>query len=392
MQLRKHLSLLALIAFVACKKEVEVPVTPQPINASFTLVSSGGNCSDISVQGSFMAGISLNSNNKLVVRVNALTTGLYTAFTSPVNGISFSGSGNFTSTGIQFITLYGNGTPNVAGAVSPSITINGSSCSFSIIIGGTTTNTVLNDNDHMLFGNPSNAAPIVDSFANYLMRKPYYSTSYNRDRGIPNWVSWHLFIDDLGSAPRQDDFRPDLSLPTGWYQVSDVSYSGSGFDRGHNVASADRTSTTAANSSTFLMTNIIPQAPLQNQDVWAKFEDSLRRLVNLGSEVYIIMGNYGSGGIGNNGVQQTIDGGRVTVPSNIWKVALVLPNGNNDSSRVNESTRLIAVNIPNINSASSNWKNYRISIDALESITGYDFLNRLPLSLQAAIEARVDNL
>jgi len=263
--------------------------------------------------------------------------------------------------------------------------------SFSIVIGGAST-AVLNDNDHMLFGNPSNAAPIVDSFGNFLMRKPFYSTSYNRDRGIPNWVSWHLFIDDLGSAPRQDDFRPDNSLPTGWYQVSDFSYSGSGFDRGHNIPSADRTSSTSANSATFLMTNIIPQAPDQNQNVWARFEDSLRRLVNLGSELYIVMGNYGIGGTGNSGYKTTIDGGHVTVPSNLWKIAIVLPNGNNDSSRVTTATRVIAVNIPNANNAGANWKDYRVSIDEIENITGYDLLNRLPASLQAQLEARVDNL
>ncbi|WP_255412675.1 DNA/RNA non-specific endonuclease [Chitinophaga sp. S165] len=38
-------------------------------------------------------------------------------------------------------------------------------------------------------------------------------------------------------------------------------------DRGHNCPSADRTSTTA-NSSTFLMTNMIPQAPQNNQQTW----------------------------------------------------------------------------------------------------------------------------
>lgn len=52
----------------------------------------------------------------------------------------------------------------------------------------------------------------------------------------------------------------DPALPEGWYKVTTSAYTGSGFDRGHNVPSADRTRTVADNSTTFLMTNIIPQA------------------------------------------------------------------------------------------------------------------------------------
>jgi endonuclease G, mitochondrial len=248
------------------------------------------------------------------------------------------------------------------------------------------------DNDHMFFGNPSNAAAITDSVNNYLMRKTYYALSYSRDRGTPNWVSWHLYSADLGSTSRQDDFRPDNTLPSGWYQVPSTAFSGSGFDRGHNCPSADRTSSVAANSSTFLMTNMIPQAPNNNQQTWAHLEDSLRRLVGFGYEVYIIMGIYGTGGSGTYGYATTINSGHVTVPSNVWKVAVAIPNGNDDSARVDAATRVISVNVPNLNNVSSNWKNYRTTIDAIEAVTGYDLLSRLPVSLQALLEAKTDNL
>jgi endonuclease G len=56
-----------------------------------------------------------------------------------------------------------------------------------------------------------------------------------------------------GSAPRQDDFRADGSLPSGWYQVKPPDYSGYGFDRGHNCPSADRTGSVVDNPATFLM-------------------------------------------------------------------------------------------------------------------------------------------
>jgi endonuclease G len=247
------------------------------------------------------------------------------------------------------------------------------------------------DNDNMLMGNPSAAVASISYPANYLMVKTYYALSYNRDRGTPNWVSWHLGSSDLGSTPRQDDFRADNTLPSGWYQVQATSYSGSGFDRGHNCPSADRTSSVSANSATFLMTNMIPQAPNNNQQTWANLENYGRSLVNAGNEVYIIMGCYGQGGTGSNGTVNTIDNGRVTVPSRVWKVLVVLPNGSNDLSRVSTGTRVIAVNTPNINSVNSDWKQYRTSVDAIESATGYDLLSNVPASVQQVLEAKVDN-
>ena len=119
--------------------------------------------------------------------------------------------------------------------------------------------------EHLTLGNPSGATTDPNQPTNYLLSKPQYALSYHRDRGIPNWVSWHLSTDWRGSAARQDDFRPDATLPAGWYQVQATSYTGSGFDRGHNCPSADRTSTVTDNSATFLMTNMMPQAPRNNQ-------------------------------------------------------------------------------------------------------------------------------
>jgi len=247
------------------------------------------------------------------------------------------------------------------------------------------------DNDHLALGNPSKAITDVSAPNNYLMRKPEYALSYNRDRGIPNWVSWHLGGSDIGGAMRQDDFRADETLPTGWYRVHQDSYRNSGFDRGHNAPSADRTASIEQNSATFLMTNIIPQAPRNNQQTWNNFEQYTRTFINQGFEVYFIMGNYGVGGTGSNGTANTIDGGRVTIPNRVWKVAVILPAGDNDLSRISSTTRIIAIDTPNSEDINTNWGAYRVSIDDIEAATGLDLLSNLPVSVQATIEATVDN-
>ncbi|WP_375435785.1 DNA/RNA non-specific endonuclease [uncultured Hymenobacter sp.] len=250
---------------------------------------------------------------------------------------------------------------------------------------------VMSRDDNMALGNPSGATATLGTPNNYLMTKPQYVLSYNNQRGIPNWVSWHLNRAWMGSAPRQDDFRPDPALPGTFYTVTRNSYTGSGFDKGHNCPSADRTTDLDDNSATFLMTNMLPQAPNNNQRTWGDLEEWTRQQVRNGQEVYIVMGSYGKGGTGLNGPKTSIDNGRVTVPAHVWKVLVILPEGADDLRRIAAGqARIIAVDTPNDQSVSPDWSRYRVSIDALEAATGLDLLSKLPLDVQTRLQAPVD--
>jgi endonuclease G len=250
-------------------------------------------------------------------------------------------------------------------------------------------------NEHMVMGNPSNATADVNQPTNYLMEKLQYALAYHRDRGGPIWTSWHLDSSwTTGSGTRQDDFRADTTLPAGWYQVQGTDFSGSGFDRGHMTPSADRLRTNADNSATFLMTNMIPQTPDNNQGPWANMENYLRTLVTAGNELYIISGGSGQGGSGSNGgTTNTIAAGHVTVPSQTWKVVVVIPAAaGDDVARVTNTTRTIAVIMPNTQGIRTvDWKTYRVSVDQVEALTGFDFFSNVNPTTQAAIESVVDN-
>jgi len=273
----------------------------------------------------------------------------------------------------------------------------GADLAFIARIGGSSTA----DNDHMMLGNPSGAVENIVSTNNYLMIKPQYDLSYNNSKLTTNWTSWHVYSNDItNAANRQDDFRADDMLPAGWYHVteSDFNFATYGFDRGHMCPSADRTSSISNNSATFLMTNMIPQAPNNNQGPWMKLEDYARSLVSSGgSELYIISGPYGQGGASsaNGGAIVTKLASGVVVPSYTWKIIVVIPNGNDDLNRISSSTRVIAVWMPNNNSTcpmASLWTSYRVSVDYIESQTGYDFLTNVSTTIQDVIEAKVDNL
>jgi endonuclease G len=47
--------------------------------------------------------------------------------------------------------------------------------------------------------------------------------------------------------------------------------------------------------------------------------------------------------------------------------------------------------MPNSGSIGTDWRAYRVSVDQVEGMTGYDFFSNVPASIQSVIEARVDN-
>ena len=161
---------------------------------------------------------------------------------------------------------------------------------------------------HLLTGNPSEATPAADDPTNYLMVKSQYALSYNRDLNVPNWASWQLNTNWLGDAKRQNDFRPDATLPKDWYKIRPSDYEASGFDKGHVVSSEDRGKSIEDNSATFLMTNMVPQAPDNNRVVWSQFEQYCRDLAKQGKELYIVAGASGSGGTSAVGEMSVLKG------------------------------------------------------------------------------------
>jgi len=264
------------------------------------------------------------------------------------------------------------------------------------------------ENGSLYLGNPSGASdnPAVNA-DNFLMIKNGYALSYNNSKLIPNWVSWHLEDSDFGEVKRKNDFRADTLLPAAWYcvkggserasgyeaAVSDYRFSVYGFDRGHMCPSGDRTKSGELNSETFLMTNMIPQAPKNNRHTWRLLEEASQRFAKNGFELYIVCGQTGQGGTSQKGFFESIpvneSGRSITVPAYTWKVVLVLEKGGNDLLRIDENTLVIAVCMPNSEDCSLPWHEYAVSVHELERRTGYDFFSALPDNIETVLESRV---
>ncbi len=92
-------------------------------------------------------------------------------------------------------------------------------------------------------------------------------------------AKWALEIVDPDNIhlERADNFRPDYRIPED-FRADLVDYSGSGYDRGHLVASANQRETELQNSETFLLSNTSPQRPQFNRNIWSKLEAEIRNL------------------------------------------------------------------------------------------------------------------
>src|SRR5262249_55214011 len=141
---------------------------------------------------------------------------------------------------------------------------------------------------------------------------------------------------------------------------------------------------------TFVMTNIVPQAPNNNQKAWERLETFCRDLAREGKEVHSVCGPHGVGGFGKNGFAAHIgkDKREVTVPAHVWKVILVLPKEGAQPSR---KTRTIAVITPNSQKVDHNWPEWRVSVHDVEKLTGYKFWPNLDPEVAEAIKSAPDD-
>lgn len=238
----------------------------------------------------------------------------------------------------------------------------------------------------MLLGNPDNANASAANKEHFLIQTPQYALSYNNTLHFPNWVAWHLNASDIGSTSR-GQFQPDTSLPSGFTVITPNDYTRSGYDRGHNCPSADRSDTRANNDAVFKMTNMTPQAHGLNAGPWEKLEIYCRDLAKQGNELYIVCGHGFSAP-----THQTIGRAAIAVPDFGWKVVVVIPDqSGNDLNRITAQTRVIAVKMPNINTVSNqDWTRYVVKPSEIEQATGLHLFTALPGSVANALRAKVD--
>jgi endonuclease G, mitochondrial len=125
------------------------------------------------------------------------------------------------------------------------------------------------ETDNLVLGNPDGASKSETTPDHFLVARTQYALSYNDSLRYPNWVSWRLIASDIGDIPR-GNFSPDPDLP--FRAVTPGDYTGSGYDRGHNCPSKDRTASKDDNDTVFYMSNMTPQRHEMNAGPWERLE------------------------------------------------------------------------------------------------------------------------
>jgi hypothetical protein len=112
-----YLSLLTLIIISnSCKKEYSQEEGSGDKSSGSLVSEITGECLPKTVNGAYIAGTNLGASEYIEVDVDVTKEGNYTISTDTVNGYYFTGSGEFSSTGINTVKLFGKGKPLAEGS------------------------------------------------------------------------------------------------------------------------------------------------------------------------------------------------------------------------------------------------------------------------------------
>lgn len=213
-----------------------------------------------------------------------------------------------------------------------------------------------------------------------------YSYYWDVENLVAHWVAYPLNSGLVGSGSRTDDWGLDPKLPRNLQPVLDKGFRG-GYDRGHQLPSADRLAR-AANIQTFYGTNMTPQKGALNQQGWALLEGAVREWSRQFDTLYVVTGCTVKG---STAVAFDNDNKAVTVPTGYFKALLgyqksptvgITPTTNGYTA--------IGFYYPH-QGYSGSYMAKSMTIDALEEEVGIDFFVNLPLSIGATLADKVES-
>lgn len=199
---------------------------------------------------------------------------------------------------------------------------------------------------------------------------------YDPSVRISRWVAYPLNAGLIGEGRRGDGWHVSEALPASLQANLFKGFAyGSGYDRGHQIPSADRLEP-KANESTFVYINATPQDHGFNAGIWAELEKVVRTWAKRSDTLYVVTGAVPSE---KNTVADN-DGRAVNIPVAYYKA--VLRRNTDRLGRVHWTMN--AVLLPHADRPTGTWqenlayfKSQALSIDMLEAYTGEDLFPNL---------------
>ncbi|MCR4823815.1 MAG: DNA/RNA non-specific endonuclease [Bacteroidales bacterium] len=211
--------------------------------------------------------------------------------------------------------------------------------------------------------------------------KRSYAAYYDYNNLVSSWVAYPLFSGNIGTnTGRTDSFSLDPLLPREKQQYNPSTYKAGNitgsFDRGHQIASADRNDI-RVNIETFFGTNMTPQNHDLNGGLWGNLENKVRDWAKKSDTLYVVTGCTVAG---STGYVLDSEGKHITVPTGYYKALLRLADGAYTAAGFYFANEKPASN--------SLQKSMAISVDELEKKVGVDFFVNLPEATQSSVEAQ----
>ena len=217
-----------------------------------------------------------------------------------------------------------------------------------------------------------------------------YSLLWDDAALAARWVAyplsrWTIGTEDVG---RTDDWQYDPEIPQEYQPClfrGFPSGGSPGFDRGHQIPSADRQNRDS-NRQTFYFSNMTPQRSGFNQGIWAGLENHVRSVAIGADTLYVVTGCVLDG---STETANDNEGKKVTVPSAYFKALLKYQKtgsttgvGGYSAAAFYLEHRSYSQDIPDASML--------YSIDELEEMTGIDFFVNLSSVIGEANAARVE--
>jgi endonuclease G len=191
---------------------------------------------------------------------------------------------------------------------------------------------------------------------------------------IPLWVCEYVEKSQLtGHATRDDKFAPDPLIQAG-RRAELVDYVRTGYDRGHQAPAADQTTNPKLKAESFFLSNMAPQKPKLNRNIWKSLEEKARDWAKTRGSVYIITGpmfydpkeevvGKATGVV----IHKVIGPHSVAVPTHFYKIVI----GKNSAGK-QEAIGFVMENTSY--NPPYDFGQYIKPIEWIEKITGIDFM------------------
>jgi len=180
-----------------------------------------------------------------------------------------------------------------------------------------------------------------------------YSTTFSKSKHYPIKVEWWVTKNSLvcnNKAKRGDKFIPDPKLANETDLQS--SYTGQGFDRGHNFPAADAACDQVSNDESFYFSNMTAQYPALNRGDWKSLESFTRELALKNDSIKVWCGSIGK-------IKKI---GNVSVPTQCWKVIYI-----------KKTKQWFAYLFNNDTSKADGFDNNKVKKSDIEKLTGFKF-------------------